>query len=63
MTKKYVVNVHELWIQEVIVEAETPEEARSKVASGEGDYMNGGIELSHVLDNREEWVIVEEEEI
>ena len=36
---KYIVEVKELWIQEVMIEAADEQEAAEKVANGEGDFV------------------------
>jgi hypothetical protein len=56
--KTFSVQVKETWIQEVIVEAETPEEAIKKVEEGEGDYNDNGFEKSETLGS-DTWLVFE----
>ena len=53
----YHVQIHEVWIQKIAVEADSPEEARQKVLEGEGEYLDGELEYSRAMDNEEEWVV------
>lgn len=56
--KEYIVNVREVHIQMVSVEAESPEEAILIVAGGGGEYLDDSLEYSHALD-REYWTVDE----
>jgi hypothetical protein len=47
---KYLVSVREVHIQMVEVEAESPEDAKEKVAEGEGRYLDNALEYSHSLE-------------
>jgi hypothetical protein len=47
---KFIVNIREVWIQPVIIEADTHQEAIKAVEYGEGEQM-GGMEYSHTRDS------------
>lgn len=59
--KKYIVNIREVHLQPIEIEAESPEEAIRLVqdGDGEGDYTNG--EYSHTLDS-DTWTVEEKKE-
>lgn len=48
--KEFEVLVREVWIQRVVIEAKTQEEAIEKVREGEGINLQNGLEYSHTLD-------------
>ena len=54
---KYVVYVHETWVQGVEVEAENKLEAIAKVEEGEGEYLDD-FEYSDTRD-KSEWTVEE----
>ena len=56
---KYIVKVKEVHVVEVEVEAESPAEARSKVAEKlhDEDYMENELVYSHTLEP-EEWDVI-----
>ena len=56
----YIVNVREVWIQPVQIEADTKEEALKKVLNGEGEYGINALEYSHTQDDSTDWEIEEE---
>lgn len=56
--KTFHVYVREVHIQTVEVEAEDSEGAIESVANGEGNYLCGGLEYSHVLED-ETWTVEE----
>jgi len=56
---KFIVEVREVWVQPVEIEAETEEEAIKRVADAEGDW-DGQAEYSHTLDP-ETWTIHKKE--
>ncbi len=58
MSKFFVVNMREVHIQSVEVEASDREDAIRKVVDGEGEYVNDCLEYSHTLDP-ESWTIDE----
>ena len=56
--KKYIVGMREIHIQNVEIEAESPEEAIERVADGEGDFVDNSLEYSHTL-NTDTWTVKE----
>lgn len=56
MSKKYLVEVREVWVQMVEIEAEYENEAIQKVSQGQGEQLEGCFEYSHTLDP-EYWTI------
>jgi hypothetical protein len=46
---KYIVQIREVHIQEVLIEAESEQEAINKVADGDGQYLDNSLEYSHTL--------------
>jgi hypothetical protein len=58
MSKEYIVSVREVHIQEVLIEADSPEQAIEKVVKGEGENLDG--EYSHTLDS-DLWTVEEKE--
>lgn len=57
--KKYVVNVREVHVQPVRIEATSKEEAIEKIVKGQGTTVDDGLEYSHTLDS-EFWTVEEE---
>ena len=67
-TRKYIVKMKEVWIQEVEIEAENAEEAVDLVADGQGDFVGlapgekiperVGFEFQCTND-KEDWEVVE----
>lgn len=57
--KTYIVNVQEVHIQQVEIQAKNKKQAIEKVLDGEGDYVDNSLEYDHTLDNSEEWVVEE----
>lgn len=55
----YVVKIQEVHLQSVTIEATSIEDARRKVADGEGDFVDGSLTYSHTLDP-DTWTIEEE---
>lgn len=55
---KFVVNVREVWIQQVAVEAKDKGEAIALVLEGEGDYLDNQLEYSDTRDESE-WTVDE----
>ena len=55
--KEYKVFMHELHIQQVIVQANSPEEARECAARADGEY--GDCTYERVLDDESEWEVEE----
>ena len=55
---RYIVEVKEVWVQPVEVEASSPEEAKRKVQQGEGTALEDRFEFSHTLDP-EHWGVEE----
>lgn len=49
--KKFIVFVREVYVQQVLVEAESENEAIKKVRFGEGDHLDNSLEYSHTLDS------------
>lgn len=49
---KFIVKVREVWVQDVEIEADSEEEAKDKVESGEGEPVLGHnhFEFSHSLE-------------
>jgi len=47
---RYIVEVREVWVQPVEVEASSEEEAKKKVQQGEGTALEDRFEFSHTLD-------------
>ena len=47
---KFLVNVREVYTQMVLVEADNTDEAKTKVAKGDGTYLDNTLEYSHTLD-------------
>ena len=58
---KYIVNVREVHIQMVEIEAATEEEALDKVRGGEGNYIDP-LEYSHTLDS-DHWTVDEDDRV
>jgi hypothetical protein len=59
---KYIVNVPEIHISQMEIEAESPQEAIEKVAEGEGEELT--VEYSHSCERRDElWTVRMEKEI
>jgi len=58
--KEYTVEVPEVWYQSVSIEANSEEEAKKLVMSGEGTILDSSLEYSHTLDPREANWYVEE---
>jgi hypothetical protein len=56
--KKFIVIVREVYIQPVLIEAETIDKAIEAVADGEGEIIEGQMEYSHNL-NPELWSVEE----
>lgn len=54
---KYAVWVPEVWVQEISIEADSPEEAMKLVKNGDGIYLDDRLDYSHTLD--EGWDIQE----
>lgn len=59
--KSYIVGVREVWNQLTRVKASNPEDAKARVAAGEGTRLDspGGLEYSHTLDP-ETWDVEED---
>ena len=57
--KNFLVNVKEVWVQPVLVEAETKEEAIEAVAEGGGTYIEDRFRYSHTKDP-DTWNVEEE---
>jgi hypothetical protein len=55
---KYIVKVRERWIQNVAIDASSPDQAIQKVVNGEGDYNSNGTEYYDTLDP-ETWTVEE----
>jgi hypothetical protein len=55
---KYIVNVREVHIQMVEVEAQNKNEAKQKVKEGEGEYLDNSLGYSHALDS-DTWTVDE----
>ncbi|HEY8864592.1 MAG TPA: hypothetical protein VIO37_10530 [Candidatus Dormibacteraeota bacterium] len=53
------VAVREVHIQQVAIDATSPEEAIAKVRDGQGAYLDNAIEYSHCLDP-ETWTVEEQ---
>jgi hypothetical protein len=56
--KTYKVIVREVWTQDVLIEAESEEEARKLVIAGEGDYVDNALFLDSTLDS-DTWMVEE----
>lgn len=60
---KYLVEIPEVWIQTVLIEADDEDEARSRVIDGEGDFeWNGAssLEYDHTIEHEDrEWIVKE----
>ncbi len=54
--QEFSVFVREVHIQEVRVEAEDENDAKDRVAKGEGEYVDNSLEYSHCLDP-DEWTV------
>jgi hypothetical protein len=59
--KNYIVNVREVHIQPVLIEASSKEDAISRVANGEGEIIDNALEYSCTL-NPDKWTIEEHKE-
>lgn len=57
--KTFFVDVHEVWIQKFVVEAEDKNEALQKILDGEGKAIDDCLEYSHTLDNSGAWNVEE----
>lgn len=49
--KKFIVDVREVHVQSVEVEAADSQDALERVKEGEGTYLDGALEYSHTLDS------------
>lgn len=58
MSKTFIVNVREVHVQMVQIEADSAEEASNKVEGGEGVYPDDKLEYSHTLD-KSTWTVDE----
>jgi len=47
--QRYTVLRREVWVQPVMIDAESPEEARTRVSNGAGEELENHLEYSHVL--------------
>lgn len=56
---KFIVEVREVHVQSMRVEAESAEEAIKKVVNGEGEIVENCMEYSHTLDS-ENWTVRQE---
>ena len=56
--KRFRVMVREVHVQGVLVDAESEEDAKIKVAEGEGDYEDNSLEFSHSCDS-DTWTVEE----
>lgn len=56
---KYYVDVREIHIQTVEIEADSPEQAITRVAEGDGSYLDGRLEYSHTLPP-DTWTVTQE---
>ena len=52
----YMVNMREVHIQPVRIEASSSEEAIEKVKEGEGEYVDNALEYNHTLSS-EYWTV------
>lgn len=59
---KYHVDLQEVWIQTVEVEADSPKEAQQRVLNGEGDYLDGRLEYSHSLESTHDTRLADEDQ-
>jgi hypothetical protein len=50
---RFIVRVQEIHVQEVAIEADSPEDAKERVLNGEGDYADGTEHLESL--SSEEW--------
>lgn len=57
--KFYTVSVEEVHISRVVVEASSPEDARSRAASGEGEEIS--VDYSHII-GEDQWPVEENDE-
>jgi len=48
---QYIVSIPEVHYQDVIIDAESHEEAITKAKGGEGDAVDNGLEYSHTSEN------------
>ena len=55
---KFIVEVREVWIQPVEMEAESEEKAIERVREGEGKSIEDGFEYSHTL-SVDKWTVHE----
>jgi hypothetical protein len=46
----FIVSVREVHVQQVKIDAASEDEAKNKVADGEGEYLDDKLEYSHTLD-------------
>jgi len=54
---RYTITVKEVWYQPVEIEADSEEEALTRVEEGYGDTVENGFTYSHSLGS-DEWLIV-----
>lgn len=57
--KEFVVRMHEVYTQDVKVEAKNKKEALQKVLDGDGEYIDNSLCYNYTLDNSEDWEIEE----
>ena len=56
---EYIVRVREVWVQDVRVEADSPEEAKDEAAVAGGIYLDNTLVYSHSLES-DTWTVEEE---
>lgn len=57
--KTFVLAVREVWVQLFEIEAESKEDAKTRVHRGEGTAVDNSLEYSHTLDP-ETWTVDED---
>lgn len=57
---KYIINVREVWVQMISIEANSKEEALDLVCQGKGEEIDDTLEFSHLMD-KEYWTVDKDE--
>ena len=53
---EYIVKVREVHVMDVVIEADSKEEAIAAVTDGDGEYQDDSLEYSHTLE-AEDWTV------
>lgn len=56
--KEYIVKIPECWYQDVLIEAETREDAIKRVQEGEGEYLTNRLEFAYQIEEYNEDLVI-----